>query len=632
MFRHDQTRNPVNHVSIRAAAHNQRASGIAMPAVRFATGRPVMQRMIKEELFTIPLFSEINDLKTLHRFINLSELGKDFYFVNNRAQTFKQAVNEFIKTQSPRYLAVQDHWKQLLRAESVGIAKNQMSQIAEIINSVKSQYPDHPNAFWPGHEDEPAKGPQHESPGTIPQTPESRQIANVLWEKLNAEDETKKKEVLKGTTGFEGIQKENFMLGVLVFPNKHVIVSVSGHITALSSLKAICAEYVDGLGFVLDGVYDTENLTKEAQSHYAASFKRATGKEAGDFSKEGGDLGNKPGTCAAAVALGIKEALSPVNFQVRKPGAGGKVRLGLTEVFTGKSVTVSNRSIIGSGQRWPKDEIPGEYDVPSCETCQHQLHVPAGELVKLDREQRLTRYYPEQMKKLPESIKNVGEELKIKQKEKEEKDPLLEAAAKAARSKKKDLLAFQAEKEKELNKLRTDLRRSQDEFEAAARNLTFSKVADEQTATYCSNYLEARKPGNENKYKGKAAGYWWDEFKKGAPEMEKVDRGDRMKKATEFQVAASAKKSDSSGSGDGKLVLEIKRLEGQIGLIEQTMAQMEVESKAAALAKAGLKEEALKREKRVTDLRERMLALKDKLERYDDKIRREKAALGFLSA
>ncbi len=620
---HHRTVQPVRP-SIRAAAHNPHSSGIARQAARPGAGAPVIQRMIIPGLYQEAI-REINDLETLHRYINLGVLGKgEYHFVNNRAQTFKQAVNEFLKTRSPGYGEVMDHWKELLEAKRADMVKYYMGKIADIINATKSEYPDHPNAAWP----ERGEGSKHESPGTIPQTPESRTIANTLLERLNAEEGSLKKTVLEGTFGFEGSIKENFMLGVLVFPNKHVIVSVSGQIKALRILGDICATYLESIGFYFDGVYDTSSLESTFREQYAASFQHATGRDASTFSKEKGDLGNKPGTCAAAVALGIEQTFMPGNFRDRQRSVAGKMRLGLTEVFTGPSVTISNRLIPDSHQAWPKGRPTGETDIPSCETCQHQLLTNSLALVKLEKEQRLERYYPEQGRRLPESIKKYGEELLLKQQEKIEIDRQQEEAKKAAGTRKNELTRLQSGKGKELEELIGKLRVSEKELATVEEGQKSQKFANVQADEYCANYLNAKAAGNNN-YKGKAAAYWWGEFSKLVPGMDKVSTPDRERKANEYQKGTSSNKGDSGGGAE-ELQRGINNLKEQIGLIEKEIAAKELEYKEAMQIKARIKGESSILDKYMASLKEKQDALKSKLDRQGDKINRDMAALDQL--
>jgi hypothetical protein len=617
--------------AIRAAAHHSSSSGIARPAVQFIAGPPVVQRMIKKDFFEHPSYQEVKDIQTLRHIILSGEVGKDdFYFVNNRAQTFKQAVGEFIKTGAPKHQDVKEHWANFWKEETVNMAKYYLGKIAGIINDVKSEYPDHPNAFWPDHRDKPEEGAAHEARGTIPQTPESRQIANALWELLNAEDAKLKKEAIEGTVGHEGKKKENFMLGVLVFPNKHVIVTASGQIKDISILRRICLAYLEGSDFVLDGVFDTKNITEIAQHCYDESFERATGKKKAQFSKKDGDLGNKPGTCAAAVALGIEAAFTAGNFQERKRGATGKVRLGLTETFTGGTVTVSNRLVRDSEQKWPKAEVRGEYDIPSCETCQHQLHSFALDLVVLDKKQRLERFYPEQKVKLPEEIKAHEDKLGAKLGEKKATDIQFAEADSIAQSAKKKLSVFRDKMGKESLELYKSLRQLEEESEKVAAKKKSGESANEKALEYCSNYLMAKAPGNNNSFKNRAAAMWWKDFCASVPEMEKVGMADREKKATEYKEKASPKKSNDSGGGDVPFKQQIDSLKDQIRELDDELARQEKNYKEKQLSRDQLRLSGASLDSMILDLKNTIAILQGKLARHDDKMRRERFALHML--
>jgi hypothetical protein len=613
--------------AIRAAAHHSPSSGIARPAVQFTAAPAVIQRMIRNDFFEHPSYKDVKDIQTLRHIIQSGEVGKDdFYFVNNRAQTFKQAVGEFIKTGAPKHQDVKEHWANFWKEGTVNMAKYYLGKIAAIINDVKSEYPDHPNAFWPNHHDKPEEAAQHESRGTIPQTPESRQIANALWELLNEEDAKLKKAAMEGTVGHEGKKKENFMLGVLVFPNKHVIVTASGQIKDISILRRICLTYLEGSGFVLDGVFDTKNISGLAQQCYDESFERATGKKKAEFSKKDGDLGNKPGSCAAAVALGIEQAFRTESFQERKHGATGKVRLGLTETFTGGTVTVSNRLVKGSEQKWPKAEVRGEYDIPSCETCQHQLHSFALNLVILDKKQRLERFYPEQKRTLPEDIKAQEQQIEERTGEKKKTDSQLDQAEHAAQIAKQGLAKFRIKIDKESTELYQNLRKLEEELERAKSKKNSDKSANDNALKYCENYLKAKAAG-DNRFDGRAAAMWWDDFAKLVPAMSKVDRAKREEEARKYQKAAAESKPGSSSGGNDQLEQQIKNLKGQIDQLSQNLAEQEKDAAEKQLTRDKLRQSSTSLEKQIGSLKNTLALLQDKLARLDSKMRRESFAL-----
>jgi len=595
---------------------------------RKASGQPVIQRMIHMDMFAADsAFNQISDIGPLRHFISYGEVGGHFHFVNNRAQSFKQAVNEFIKTQSVNCDAVRRLWEQLQATNNVETAKGLMREIAGIINAVKSQIPDHPNAFWTG-EGAAESGAAAEAPGTIPQTPESRQIANGLWDRLNADNGQLKREVLHGTIGHGDKQKENFMLGVLVFPNRHVMVGVSGQITNLGRLRDFCATYLATNGFTLEGVYDTNNLTDLARRRYRESFEQVTGRQARTFSKEGGDIGNKPGTCAAAVLLGNQDTQRAGNFAERQPaGPGlGKVRLGLTEGFTGKTVTISNRQQPGSEQSWPQAGT-NEYDIPSCETCQHQLHRPALDLVKADRI-ALLESYPRRRQDLAEKLENDRMELSDKTAIKPAADERLRIVDEELRQIKETVGTLT----KQFDKLSTKKKDKERDLKSIKESNKSVQDTDDTVLTYCNNYLNAQQSADKS-FKGKSSYHWWLQFaglvklKKGYEHIDTLQRSDYRQYAQKYSDEASQKKAGSQTDKTKSLTQSIDSTQKEIDKIQGNLKglQATLETKLPDWEK--LKNDVVTLEKDIAALKLSIPQLEAKLPGYEDKIRRETAAL-----
>jgi hypothetical protein len=599
---------------------------------RKASGQPVIQRMIRMDMFAAdPAFNQIRDIDVLRHFISYGEVGGHFRFVNNRAQSFKQAVNEFIKTQSVDCDTVRGLWGQLQATDNVETAKGLMRDIAGIINAVKSEIPDHPNAFWTG-EGAAESGAAAEAPGTIPQTPESRQIANGLWDSLNGGNGQLKREVLHETIGHGDKQKENFMLGVLVFPNRHVMVGVSGQITNLGRLRDFCARYLATNGFTLEGVYDTNNLTDLARQRYRESFEQVTGRQARTFSKEGGDIGNKPGTCAAAVVLGNQDTQRAGNFAERQsagPGRG-KVRLGLTEGFTGKTVTISNRRQPGSEQSWPRAGT-NEYDIPSCETCQHQLHRPALDLVKIDR-RALLDSYPHRQQALAEKLENDRMELSDKTAIKPAADEKLSVADDELRQiqQKLDLVT------KQLDKLSGRKRDKEKELKTIQENNKSTQDTEDTVLTYCKNYLSAQQSADKT-FDGMSAYKWWQQFaglvklKKGYEHIDTLQRNDYRQYAQKYSDEASQKKAGPQTDKTRSLTQSIQSTQKEIDKIEGDLKGLRATLETKSPDWEKLKNDVVTLEKEIAGLKSSIPHLEAKLPRYEDKIRRETAALEQLN-
>jgi hypothetical protein len=636
--------NRTAHPVTRAVAHPPLSSGIAcQPAVqknaaetpapvperqlpeqpwpvfqRKAANGAVIQRMIRMELFAQRTFEEIKDLNTLLRFISYGELEDgSFQFVNNRAQSFKQAVNEFIKTKSPRYGEVEERWKWLLAATDVEKIKACMREIATVINRVKSEYPDHPNAFWIG-QGAGEMAAEEEAPGTIPQTTESRDLANGLLYELNAEDGKLKKAVLEGTIGHEKKQKMNFMLGVLVFPDRQVMISVSGGIKNFSMLERFCDDYLRGRDFILKGVYNTAHLTEKAREQYEASYSKEVGGSSTSFNKAKGDEGSMPGACAAAVILGNKDVMNPQSFRERKPSerGKGKVRLGLTEVFTGDTVEISNRKQ-GAVQQWPKPNT-NEFDIPSCETCQHQLLHPALELVRLEKAERLKYHYPDRQQSIAAKLTTYEAPLLEESARKESTDKQYSDAAAAAAAIKKELEKLHADKKKELSEQGSLLHELERKLYLIEENERGARQTVGKAVKLCNEYLTPKKNNS------RAPATVWNELRKLVPAMSDVSSGDRKARAEEYIKTAKNNDKESDAAPLRKAIADLQtkmsETKGAFIPIKADYQQKEAEM-------THFKEESLKQEQAIGKLKEEITYWQSKLERYDHKIRRDEAAL-----
>lgn len=333
--------------------------------------------------------------------------------INNREQTFQQAVNEFIETakiSEPAVKQVKEMWKKVW--EAIDLKKKPddkfLTGIKDAINRARSFEPDHPNPHWFNESTlrfSADDGARHESSGTIPQTKESREMANKLIKELGeikAYTQTWHRAIF-GSGGK--------MLGVLVFPNKEVVVTISG------SLPPYKMDYLETVvkkvttGFTLKGVYNKKSgkLNSDIQKHYRANYKAVRTK---DYDRKNRLKGNEPGNCAAASALSI-DGINDKKMFVRPKST--KIRMGLTEVFSsGRFIKVSNRRFQNDGPdyKWGYGDVRGDSrDVPSCETCQDQLKMPGTELrikeLEAKKDRNATKYW--ERTNVEKEIKSLGE-------------------------------------------------------------------------------------------------------------------------------------------------------------------------------------------------------------------------------
>jgi hypothetical protein len=603
----------------------EKSSGELMPMS--LKGNSILQRMIDVSTFTLEDFVSVKDVNLLRDYISYGLLGEKTIFINNRAQTFKQAVNEFIKTKSLGHREVQDIWSGLMAIKDVDLVKAQMKNIADVINEVKSENPDHPNAAWSAEGLHSGSAVGHESAGTIPQTPESRQISTAIWNELDANGGEMRKAFLTGQLGHDSKQKTNFMIGVLVLPNKEIIVGVSGQLNQLKPFGELCKEIVSSRGFRLKAVVDTKSLPEASITHYKTNFEVVRGEPAKDFTKEGGDLGNKPGSCAAAVLLGSKEAYKPESFAALSGEGGREARLGLTEVFTGKTALISNRlEPDEEAQRWPRADDSGEYDVPSCETCQHQLDLFALNLVILDRQMKLETHYPRQIEKLTLQLGDFEKDLEVQIKNTDKHKTIL--AEQELHLKKMDIDKAAWDKAFDKEKIPTLIKRNQLDGETSAleKSQKFSDGKNEQIKSLIENYRDSKKSENTT---GKAPGHWWSELEKKSSSLKGLSMDKRAAALNEYEKTL--------GSSSGEETPEVKKLKLEISQLEEQMKEFDKKRKEFDLLYTQAKEEYRNNEKafvmlsnKIEHIKLTMQKTKEKLARYPFKIKREKTALGLL--
>jgi uncharacterized coiled-coil DUF342 family protein len=582
-------------------------------------GNVPVQRMIDVSKLSLEEFTQINEIEPLREFIRYGMLAGSFVFINNRAQTFKQAVGEFIKTRSLRSDEVAQKWEGLLTNGNVGVVKARMLEIAEIINQVKAEKPDHPNAAWSQDGLERGDAVAHESPGTIPQTVESRLISNAIWDALEHNSGELRAAMLEGQVGANGEQKKNFMIGVLVYPSRQVIVGVSGSLNRIGMFADLCKDIVEKRGCTLKAVVDRRSLPSASVESYDLNFAEVRGKPAKKFDKEK-DIGNKPGTCAAAVILGSDRIADPEPFAEREEGSKGKVLLGLTEVFTGRTALISNRlEPEVAPQRWPKNDDSREYDVPSCETCQHQLDLFALNLVILDRQMRVKAQYPQQIDKLKQQLAHLGEDLAAQV----ENIALFEKSLDS----KKEHLAHMRTEEKALRARREDeymlplgeCNKLNSQKEKLEKAQTISKGTDERLAALIAEYRNRS---------GRAPGMVWTDIEKAIPSLKGTNVSDRKQKLSEWEQS-QASSSSSDGSSE-----QIQELQSKIEKLEESMRTFSLQEDEFAQRLEALKKEVKDGDKELLQLKKKIeqsesnfAETKEKLARYPKKLERERAAL-----
>ncbi|OJJ20220.1 hypothetical protein BKI52_17270 [marine bacterium AO1-C] len=337
-------------------------------ATHAANSSKVVQRMIRQNPGDLTEWDAIEDYVY-------------FTTINNRKQTFKQAVDRY-------YGKLDDSVKDFLRVIEENISKQENMQstldninhIITIINEHQTTNPEHPNKIW--ESDETNRALEHESIGTISRTTESEEKAKEIRQKI----------INRGI--YDSTNRNKFMLAVLVLPNGKLVVGVSGSIRY--DRKNILSNALKGdYNLLRNKIYTKNDIHYDDEATYKVaiadkmnpdSHSGVTGvtKESDKIMKH--KAGSYPSNCAAAVVLSVASRISVDNYQ-------GNKHLGLTEVWVtdneNSKVKVSNTHTDTHEQYGMKgkDNLHEEdVDVPSCVACQMQLEEVATEVVKLERE------------------------------------------------------------------------------------------------------------------------------------------------------------------------------------------------------------------------------------------------------
>lgn len=322
--------------------------------------------------------------------------------INQRMQTFEQAVEEYLACGLAPDTQVADAWRELgAHRDELGWEATALARIATIrdaINQHKSDAPDHPNK----------RGitPNAERYETVPQSARSQQVAETLRARLLRDMFDRQYNQARHAfwNGHKLIPlaaddkwSTSFMLAVLVLPSGSIEVAHSGFLppVQLTALKNIVhavnpdysvASHDDDTAYAgLQKLY-RDSLEADARNGGLPASHTA-GPDRADKNKHkviewdrraAVEKGNPTGRCAAPQVVAPASKLTGV-FPSKLQGNG---QMALTEVLVRASdtaVTVNDAS--GSAQGYDHSSP----DVPSCLTCQHQLRALLTKLVELRR-------------------------------------------------------------------------------------------------------------------------------------------------------------------------------------------------------------------------------------------------------
>ena len=331
-------------------------------ALGSASAGPV-QRMIDSAVPRIgtPIEESLRQVGQLQKILVQYMFGQ---VVNNRGQTFEDAVEEFILLYPNHAIAAQ--WASARHDVLAEPRHDALHAAAQVLDGIRTQINAH-ESLVPSHPNKRGITPDQEASGTVPQSDTSRAAASQLRSDI-LQDLT-----LPGDYNErdDGRWSEQFMLGVLVLPSGQILVAHSGFmgprqqdeferiVTARGHLPVAHGE--DSY-HALQQTY--EKILRADIKQHANHRIHVENKPHHDLYKAEstatGEIGNPAGVCAAP------QAIDGVSSELLQ----GTTPLALTELW----VSGNPRSDVPIFDAHDQEQrYRGNEDVPSCLTCQIQL-------------------------------------------------------------------------------------------------------------------------------------------------------------------------------------------------------------------------------------------------------------------
>lgn len=315
--------------------------------------------------------------------------------INQRKQTFKEQVEEFIAAGAGPAAAVNHDWQAFVAVRGQAgqelAALGHLRTIRTTINTHQSQTPDHPNKR--------GIGPGRERYQTVPQSAQSQTMATNLRGDMLAQLLPRFDGTTRIFTAADGSTRRlpngehwatTFMLGVLVRPDGQIMVAHSGfmgptqqaefvrlvaargatavahNVASYNHAQDAFAEDLEQTGMPPDHSVATDDANKDKVVNWPATEAQPI------------EAGNPIGVCAASQLVDGVHGLN-ADFPAILTG---NTTMALTEVWVAAN---PNSRVSVNDASDTERRYSGNTDVPSCLTCQHQLRIVLRKLTDLRR-------------------------------------------------------------------------------------------------------------------------------------------------------------------------------------------------------------------------------------------------------